>query len=436
MDPIVIGLVSILILLIFMALGFHISVCMGLSGIIGFSMIVGFKPAMHLAVSQAFSVCSNYEFSVIPLFMLMGLIIYSSGIANTLYDAMQKLFGRFPGGLLLATIFASAVFGAANGSTIAAAVTFTKIGAPEMIKKKYSPKIACGAIAASGTLSILIPPSTLMVIYAIITEQSIGKCLIAGVIPGIITMFMYVILVWGMAIWKPHLLPRGPVSTFKEKMLSLKSIWEIPVLVIFVLGGLYSGVFTATEAGAIGAFLALIVAIIAARKRNIYKMINESLNSTMGGTIMIFVILIGAFIFSSFLSVSRLPVAMTEVIGNSGLNKIYIVLLILLMLFVLGTFMSSTAVMVITMPIVLPIITSLGYDPIWFSVISIKMCEIGVLTPPVGLNVYAVKGAIGAQVPLEDIFKGVMPFLFVEAISVILFVAFPSITLFLPNAMN
>ena len=436
MEPITVGIISVFILLLFMAMGFHIAVCMGLAGIISFVLLVGFQPAMHLSATQAFTVCSKYDFSVIPLFMLMGLVLYSSGIARNIYDAMYKWFGRLPGGMMIATIFSSAVFGAVNGSTIAAAVTFTKIGAPEMIRMKYNPGLACGSIAASGALSTLIPPSALMVMYAIIAEQSIGKCLMAGVLPGIISTLLYVGLVISIAIIKPELLPRGPSSTFRDKIITLKSTWEIPLLAIIVLGGLYTGIFTATEAAGIGAFVAILFGLFKKNEIKNTVMLKNALNSTISGTVMIFIILIGAFIFSSALAISQLPVYITELTINSGLSRIWILILIALMNIIMGTFMSTTAVLVITTPIVLPVIISLGYDPIWFGVITIKLCELGVLTPPVGLNVYAVKGAIGPSVSLEEIFKGVMPFLAIEILSLVLFIAFPWISLVVPNAMK
>lgn len=434
MEPITVGVVCIGILLVLLIFGFHIAICMGVAGLIGFTILTGWQPAMTLAASQAFSVCSNYDYSVIPLFMLMGLVIYTSGLAYKIYDAMYRWFGRLPGGLMIATTFAAGVFAAASGSSIAAAVTFAKIGVPEMMRRKYHGGLACGAVAAAGTQSAMIPPSGLMVLYAIITEQSIGKCLMAGLLPGILSNLIYVGMVYCLAVWKPNLLPRGPSSTMKEKLTALKTVWAIPLIGVVVLGGLYTGFFTPTEAAGIGAFAAIAVAMISVGFRRVK--IWESLTSTLGASVMVFTILVGAFIFGSFLATSRLPIELAEVATGSGLSRFWILLMILAMYFIMGTFMSSTAMVVITMPVVFPIITSLGYDPIWFGVIIIKMCEIGVITPPVGLNVYAVKGAVGDAVTLQDIFKGTAPFLAMDILTLAILIAFPSISLLIPNAMG
>lgn len=433
MDPIIVGIIGIAILIILLVFGFHIAICMGVAGLIGFIILNGWQPAITLAASQAFSVASNYDYSVIPLFMLMGLAVYTSGLANDIYDAMYRWFGKLPGGLMIATTFAAGIFGAASGSSIAAAVTFTKIAVPEMMKRGYHGGLACGAVAAAGTQSAMIPPSGLMVLYAILTEQSIGKCLMAGLLPGILSNLIYVGMVFGMALWKPKLLPRGASFSRKEKLRSLKNIWTIPLIGIIVLGGIYIGFFTPTEAAGIGAFMAILVSIISVgfKKAKIW----DSLVNTLGPSVMIFTILIGAFIFGSFLATSRVPIQIAEIATGSGLSRFWILIIIIVMYFILGTFMSSTAMVVITMPVVFPIITSLGYDPIWFGVIIIKMCEIGVITPPVGLNVYAVKGAIGESVKLEDIFKGTFPFLLMDILTLAILIAFPSISLLIPKAM-
>lgn len=434
MEPITIGIIVCVIMLVMLLSGVHIAVSMGLAGIIGFAWLAGWEPAISLAASQAYSVCSDYSYSVIPLFMLMGLVIFNSGIAKDLYDAMNRWFGRLPGGLLVATTIAGAFFGAASGSSIAAAVTFAKISVPEMIRLKYHGGLACGSVAAIGTLSAMIPPSGLMVLYAIITEQSIGKCLLAGFIPGILTAFMYCLAVLAIAKWKPELLPKGPSFTMKEKMASMKRVGAVPLIGVVVLGGLFFGFFTPTEAAAVGAFTAIIFAAIrmGVKKMQFMKAVTE----TLGPTVMIFIILVGAFIFSSFLAASQLPVAMADIVTNSGLHRMTVLTLILAIFFILGMFMSSTAMVVIMLPVVFPIIANLGFEPIWFGVIIIKMTEIGVITPPVGLNVYAVKSAVGDVVTMEDIFKGIAPFLIMEIITLAILVMFPILSMLIPNMMR
>jgi len=339
---------------------------------------------------------------------------------------------------MISTTLAAAVFGAANGSSLASCVTFTKIGVPEMIRLGYHRGLACGSIAAAGTLSAIIPPSALIVIYAIVTEQSIGKCLLAGVIPGLLTTLAYIILIWFIAKYKPNVIPKGQSYTIKEKFISSKKIWPVPLIGIIVLAGLFLGIFTPTEAGAVGAFFALMIPLLFIRSNlsTKFQMVKESLKGTLGTAVMIFTILIGAFIFSSFLAVSRVPTEVANFVGNCGLSRIYILVLILVMYFIMGTFMSATAMLVITLPIVFPIITSLGYDPIWFSIISVKMAEFGVMTPPVGLNVYAVKGSAPPEVQLEEVFKGVLPFIAVEVGVMAILIAFPEIVLLIPNAMH
>jgi tripartite ATP-independent transporter DctM subunit len=346
---------------------------------------------------------------------------------------MYRWVGRLPAGLAIATIFAVAFFSALSGSAMASAVTFGKLAVPEMINRGYHRALASGLVAAAATQDALIPPSALMVIYAIMTEQSVGKCLIAGMLPGLLGCLAYAVMCLIIARIRPAVMPKGPSFTFKEKMESLRGSWQIPLLAVLVLGAIYSGICTPTEAAAVGTFLATIVAasFVGFKKLKLAA----SLRETVSSSTMIFTILIGAFIFSSFMSVSRIPVQISDFIKISGISRDLVLIAIIIVYTILGCFMAASAMIVVTLPIFFPIITSLGYDPIWFGVVVVKMAGIGQLTPPVGLVSYAVKGAVGDLVKLEEVFKGAMLFLIMDYIVLALIIMYPWITLVLPHMM-
>jgi tripartite ATP-independent transporter DctM subunit len=303
-----------------------------------------------------------------------------------------------------------------------------------MVKKGYHKGLACGLIAGAATQDSLIPPSGLLVLYAILTEQSIGKCLMAGFLPGLLSCFLYVVLELGIAWAKPQWMPRGSVFTLQEKMEGLKGAWQIPLLAILILGVIYLGICTPTEAAAVGTFLSMVIAISVVGLRKLK--LSQSLKGTINSATMIYGILIGAFIFSSFMSVSRIPTVISEVIKDAGVAREWVLLIIIGVYTVLGMFMSATAFVVITMPIFFPIVTSLGYDPIWFGIIVVKMAGIGMLTPPVGMSVYAVKATVGDLAKLDEIFKGMFPFLIMDYICLVFLILFPSISLVIPNMMG
>jgi len=435
MEPFTIGIILIAVLVTLIILGLHVLVAMGLVGIVGFYWVTGnLEGTAALAAGTAYSVAASYDFSVIPLFILLGMVIYESGMATDIYEALYRWVGRIPAGLAISTTFAVAFFSAVSGSSLACAVTFSKLAIPEMVKKGYHKGLSCGLIAGAATQDALIPPSGLLVLYAILTEQSIGKCLMAGFLPGLLSCFLYVILEFIIAKVKPEWMPRGSVFTLTEKKEALRGAWQIPLLAVLILGAIYTGVCTPTEAAAVGTFMAMVIGVSVVGLRRLR--LPQGLRSTITSATMIYAILIGAFIFSSFMSVSRIPSAMSEMIQNAGVSREMVMFIIILIYTILGMFMSAVAFIVITMPIFFPIVTSLGYDPIWYGVIVVKMAGIGMLTPPVGMSVYAVKATVGDLAKLDEIFKGMMPFLVMDYICLVLLFLFPSIATVVPNMMG
>lgn len=435
MEPALVGLLGILALIVMLFLGFHVATTMGIIGALGFWIISGtFQGATSFAISTAFSVGSSYDFMIIPLFMLLGAVLYKSGMASTIYEAVYRFISGIPAGLAIATTVAVAIFSAISGSSLACAVTFSKVSIPEMVERGYNKGFAAGLVAAAATQDSLIPPSALLVMYAILTEQSIGKCLMAGLVPGVLSIVLYIALILTMKKVKPQWFGTAASFTWKEKVESLKGSWQIPLLAVLVLGIIYTGLTTATEAAAVGTSLAIILAAFVVGLRGI-KM-RDSLRTTLSSSGMLFAILIGSFIFGNFLNVSRIPAALSQFIAAAGLSKWVIFAIIMGVFTILGMIMSSVAFVVATMPIVFPIVKSLGFDAIWFGVITVKMCGIGMLTPPVGMTVYATKGAVGERIKLEEIFKGAIPFLIPDYICLALMCVFPDIVLFLPNRMT
>ncbi|MFH1673624.1 MAG: TRAP transporter large permease [Pseudomonadota bacterium] len=435
MDPAMIGFWGIAILIVLLILGFPVFIAMAVTGTVGFYVITGnVGGAGALAAGMAYSVGSTYEFSVMPFFILLGMIVYESGTATSIYEAAYRWVGKIPAGLGIATCLAVAFFSAVSGSSMACAVTFSKIAIPQLVSKGYNKSLACGLIAGAATQDALIPPSALLVIYAIVTEQSIGKCLMAGFLPGLLSCLLYIIALVILGIYRTDWVPRGASFTMKEKVESLKGAWQIPLLAVIILYAIYSGICTPTEAAGFGTFVALVMAasLVGFKRLNL----RQSLRSTVISSTMIYAILFGAFVFGSFMSVSNIPNMLSNIIKTAGLGREVVLAIIIILYFVMGCFMSPTAMVVISMPIFFPVITALRYDPIWFGIIVVKMAGIGMLTPPVGMSVYAVKGTVKDLCPLEDIFKGSMIFLIMDLITLFLLIIFPSISTILPDMMG
>ncbi len=432
MSPITVGFIGIAILLVLLFSRMQIGVAMGLVGFCGFAYIIGFDAALGLLKTVPYATFSQQSLSVIPLFILMGSFCFSAGISEDLYRGIHKWLGHLRGGLATATVVACACFAAISGSSLATVATMGKVAMPEMRRYNYSAALATGAIAAGGSMGILIPPSVILIIYGIITEQSIGKLFLAGFIPGLLEGIFYIITIRVITGRDPKAGPRGPEVPFREKIVALRSTWEVAILFLVVIGGIYLGWFTPTEAAGVGAFGAFLLTII--RKKLNRSSFVKSLVDTSMTSGMLFAIILGAMILGYFLSVTRLPHELATVVSTLPVNRYVILILILITTLVLGCVMDSMAIVLLTIPVFYPLILELGFDPIWFGILVVRVTEMGLITPPVGLNVYIIKGISGT--PMRTVFKGIYPFLIADLCEVILLIAFPQITLFLPNLMD
>ena len=433
MSPTVIGLIGVAALFILIFLRMPVGFVMAAVGFVGFGSVVSFDAAMSIIAKDLFSVFGSYSLTVIPLFVLMGQLAYHSGISKRLFNAAYKFIGHWPGGLAIATIGACAAFAAICGSTNATAATMGAATLPEMKRYNYKPELATGVVAAGGSLGILIPPSVIFIVYGILTEQSIGRLFMAGILPGLILILLFIIaiIIWTRV--RPELGPKGPKFPLREKMASLSGLVETLLLFILIMGGLFLGIFTPTEAGAIGAFGTLALALVG---RNLtMKGFMTALFETTRMSCMILVIVAGATIFGHFLAVTRIPFDIAQGVSEIQLPRWAIMLIIVAVYLVGGCIIDSLALIMLTIPIFYPVILFLEYDPIWFGVIIVLVTQIGVITPPVGINVYVVSG-VARDVPLDVIFKGVLPFLTALIIGTLLLIAFPQIALFLPNLMG
>ncbi|MDR3238356.1 MAG: TRAP transporter large permease [Spirochaetia bacterium] len=433
MTPTLVGIIGIaaLFVLIFsrMPIGFLIAII----GAAGFGVIVTGDAALNLLAKDFFSVFASHDLTVIPLFVLMGQVAFHAGISSRLFDTAYRFIGHLPGGLAMATVGACAAFSAVCGSTNATAATMAAATLPEMKRYNYKPGLATGVVAAGGSLGILIPPSVIFIVYGILTEQSIGKLFMAGVIPGLLLVFLFVITILIWATIDPELGPAGPKATWKERFKSLQGVFETLLIFIVVLGGLFLGFFTPTEAGAIGAFSTILMAVV--RGTLTWDGFISSLFETTRTTCMIMIIVAGATVFGHFLAVSRIPYDIASWISAINLPATAIICIIILIYMLGGCFIDSLALIMLTVPIFYPVILHLGFDPIWFGVIIVMVSQIGVLTPPVGVSVYVVSG-VARNVPLQVIFKGVIPFIIALVVGMLLVIAFPQIVLFLPNLIH
>lgn len=431
MSPELVGIIGIVILIILLLFRVTIGLAMALVGFLGFAYISGFKPALGILATQPYSVVANYTISVIPLFLLMGSIAANTGMGTDLYKTAYKWLGQLKGGLAMATIGACSLFAAICGSSIATSVAIGKVALPEMKKYGYDSALATGSVAAGGTLGILIPPSLGFILYAILTEQSVGLLFIAGILPGILLTLLFITQIGIQVTWKASLGPTGPKTSFLEKIVSLKSTYAMVALFLFVMGGIYFGFFTPTEAGALGVFGAVVISII--RRKLTFKNSGQSLLQTSISTAMVLLMLVGAMIFMRFLAVSKLPFMLATFVTELAVPPIVILSLIVLIYIILGMFLDIISSMILTVPIIFPAIIAMGFDPIWFGVIVVLCMELGMITPPVGLNVFAL--AAVTDVPLTTVFRGTLPFALTLMIGIILVIIFPQIALFLPRLM-
>jgi len=433
MSAVTIGIIGILFLFLLLAMRMQIGFSMALVGFLGFAILGSIKPSFSILGMEPFKIGAAYSLTVIPLFILMGQFANYSRMGFEIYQTVYRWLGYLPGGLSMATIGACGGFAAISGSSLAAAATMGMVALPEMKRFKYDDSLATGCIAAGGTLGILIPPSTVMIIYGILTEQPIATLFIAGILPGLLLCMLFMLSIYVIAKLKPALGPPGPRFTIKERIYSLKDTWSILCLFLLVIGGLYTGWFTPTEAAGVGAFGAFVITII--KRRLTWDNLTKSLADTTRTTAMVFLILIGAHILGYFLAISQIPDQLSILAAESGLNR-YIVLAILIFAYiVLGCFMEGLAIMVLTIPIAYPMVLDMGFDPIWFGVIITLVMEMSLITPPVGINVFIISG-IAKEVPMYTIFRGILPFWFAMLVCIILLVIFPQIALFLPLTMT
>ncbi len=432
-EPISVGIAGMLIMLILMFMGVPIGFCMSAVGTGGMMYVINSHAGLTLLQTTPFDTTCSYPLTVVPLFILMGAIAYRSGISKDLYMMVYRWLGHLPGGLAIATIGACGGFAAVSGSSLATAATMGMVALPEMKNRQYHPSLATGCIAAGGTLGILIPPSVVLIIYGFLTTQPISTLFMARFLPGVLQVLFYMITVYLICKKNPAMGPPGQLSNMRERMLSLKNTWGVIFLFAIIIGGLYLGVFTPTEAGGVGAFGAFLFIIL--RGRLNLKNISASLKDSVKTTSMSFIVLMGAMFLGYFLTVTQLPNALSEAVSSLPLNRYVILLMILAVYLLLGCVMDSLSIVLITVPIFFPVVQALGFDPIWFGIIMVRVVEIGMITPPVGINVFIIKG-VAPDVPMHSIFKGIMPFLAADIIYLGILIALPEVALFLPKLLG
>ncbi|NIO04830.1 MAG: TRAP transporter large permease subunit [Proteobacteria bacterium] len=433
MSPVIVGIVGIALLLLLFLLRMPVAFAMALVGLVGFAYLTNPGAALSLLAQDIFEQFSSYPLTVIPMFILMGTFAFASGISRRLYETSYTWVGQFRGGLTMATVIACAGFAAISGSTAATAATMGKIALPEMKKYNYDDTLATGTVAASATLGILIPPSTVLIVYGILTEESIGKLFIAGVLPGVLLSLSFVATVAILCLRNPTIGPPGAPTSWKEKLRATTGILEAIILFLLAIGGLFLGWFSPTQAGSIGAGGALIIGLV--RRQLTWRTFLEAGREGLRTACMVIFIITGAVIFGHFMAVSMIPFLLADWLETLPIHPMAVMGVIVLIYFIGGFFMDSMALVVVTIPIFFPVVMKLGFDPIWFGVIVVLVAEMGVITPPVGVNVFVIKG-IAPDVPLEIIFKGILPFLASLIIVTVILIFFPQIATFLPSFVS
>lgn len=423
------GFVSLFVL---MLLRVPVGMAMGLVGVVGFGSIVGMGPALKMVGQTSMRTVTDWNFAVVPLFLLMGSFATTSGMSRELFRAANGFLGHLRGGLGIATIAACGGFAAICGSSVATAATFSRVAYPEMRRYGYPQSFATGVIAAGGTLGIMIPPSTVLAVYGLITEQDIGKLFVAGIVPGILAVIMYMLTITVIGYARPGFLPAGQPVPWSERVAGLRDVWATLLLFLFVIGGIYGGLFTATEAAGMGAGGAFLIGL--ARRKLSKEDIRLSLLEATRTTAAVFTVLIGAILFGYFLTITQTPQKVTEFLTGLGIGRYGVLALILVMYLVLGCLMDAMAMIILTVPIIFPVIKQLGFDPIWFGIIVVMTVELGLIHPPVGMNIFVIKSVI-EDTKISTIFYGVLPFIITDLIRLVLLVAFPMLALWLPSQM-
>ncbi|MCL4178829.1 MAG: TRAP transporter large permease [Verrucomicrobia bacterium] len=433
MTPAEAALIGFVLLLVLLAGSMPVGFAMAIVGIIGFGLVVAPQAAFSMATIDLYTTFADYNLTTIPLFVLMGQVAFHTGISRGLFNAAYQWLGRLPGGLAMSTVGACTVFGAICGSGPATSATMAAVALPEMRRHKYDVELATGCVAAGGGLGMLIPPSIVFIVYAILTEQSIGKLFMAGIGPGLLICLLFCAVIYVECRRRPSLGPPGPVTTWRAKFSSLRGVWETVLLFLLVMGGMFLGFCTPTEAAAIGAAGTLLIAL--GKRELTWRKLRQCLNETVRTSCMVLTIVAGAIIFGRFLAVTRVPTNLATWLSGLPLPGWCIIGLILVFFFVAGCFLDALALDILTIPIFFPVIVALHYDPIWFGVMIVVVTMMGVITPPVGVCVYVVSG-MARDVPLEKVFRGSLPFLWALGLAAILLTVWPQIATFLPGLIK
>ncbi|WP_028955236.1 TRAP transporter large permease [Sulfitobacter sp. 20_GPM-1509m] len=433
MDPLILALLGFCAMMLLIALHVPIGISMALVGVAGFAQVVGWGPALSLMASEPASAMSSLDLAVIPLFMLMGSLAAAGGLATDVYDMAGALFGHRRGGLATTTIVASAGFGAICGSGVATTATFGRVAMPEMLSRNYRPSLASGAIAAGGTLGIIVPPSAMMILYAVLTEQSVLELFSAAIIPAMLAVVFYAVAVQ-VTVWRdPDAAPKSEKLPLRERLAAICRAWGVILLAVVVLGGIYSGIFTVNEAAAIGVVIAFFFALM--RKRLDRATFLRVMAEASGSTAMIYLMVFGATIFSYFVSVTGGAQFIVSLISESSISPVAVIFCILLLYIFLGAFFDEVAAMVITLPFVIPVIQGFGYDLVWWGIINVVVIGIGMITPPIGINVMLLN-SMYRDIRITTIYRGIVPFLVADLVRLIVLVLFPPLTLWLPSVIG
>ncbi|HLL26559.1 MAG TPA: TRAP transporter permease [Xanthobacteraceae bacterium] len=427
-----VAIIGFVVLFTLMLLRVPVGMAMGLVGVSGFAYLVNGTAALKLVGQTSMRTVTDYTFGVIPMFLLMGAFVSNSGMSRELFRAANVFVGHLRGGLGFATVAACGGFAAISGSSVATAATFSTVAYPEMRRYGYPQSFATGVIAAGGTVGAMLPPSTVLAVYGIITEQDIGKLFIAGIIPGLLAISMYMLTITMIGIVRPKFLPAGPRAEWKDRLDAVRDIWAPLLLFVFVIGGLYGGMFTPTEAGGMGAGGSFVIGVLRGRlgKEEILRSLLQATRTAAA----VFTVLIGALLFGYFLTVTQTPQKVTMFLTSLGLGRYGVLALIMVMYILLGCLMDAMAMIILTVPVMFPVVLALGFDPIWFGIIIVMTVELGLIHPPVGMNVFVIKSVVH-DVSFATIFKGVIPFIITDIIRLIILIAFPILALYLPSKM-
>ena len=432
MTPTILGIIGLVVLGVLFSLRIPIAFSMLIVGVIGYSLVTSFNSGISLLGRVPYISAASFELSQIPIFILMGYFLFYSAISSELFSAMYKWLGKLPGGLAVATIGTSAAFASICGSSTATAATVGVVAIPEMNKHGYDSRLSCGSAAAGGVIGIMIPPSITFVIYAFLTEQSVGKLFMAGILPGLLLTLAMMLVIVILVRRNPRIAPSAPSFRFREKVVSLKGTWAVGVIFLVVIGGIYTGLVTATEAASLGCLVAFMIAL--SRKQLNRQNFSKSLMETINITGMTFLLLIGAGIYGQFLAISEIPMTLSAFVAGLTIYPWEIMVIILIMMLFLGCILDSMTLIVLTVPILYPLVVGLGYDPIWFGVMIVLCIEMGMLTPPIGINVFVISG-MNKNIPMNTIFSGVAPFVVACFVCAIILLVFPQIALILPKTM-